>query len=62
MCAFVISALFIRPKKSVEFPITMLKELGRVGRKYFFFFCVFYLPGRAVGGIVVISIRLLVVE
>ena len=47
---------FQRPNiKKCLFPKTMLEKPGRVGRNSF-------LPGRAVGGILVISIRLLVVE
>ena len=56
-----LAQLLLRLKiKKCLFPITMLKKLRSVGRIFFSF--LFYLPGRAVGGILVISICLLVAE
>ena len=57
------SALYhgpIRPKIKVFVSKNQAKKLGRVGRN--FFLLIFYLPGKAVGGIWVINIYLLVVE
>ena len=45
----------------IKLKITMVKKLGRVGRNNFFLLFL-YLPGRAVGGILVIRVCWLVVE